>query len=58
MIGGSRLSHTLLAAASFPALAFVMVVFSLVFFLFYACMAGAIVGLPTAFMAVRAFRGG
>lgn len=33
-----------------------MVIFSLVFFLFYAWVAGLVIGLPTAMGAVRALR--
>lgn len=33
-----------------------MVVFSMVFFLFYAVAIGVVIGLPTALLAVRAFR--
>lgn len=34
-----------------------MAIFAMVFFLFYAAVSGLVVGLPTAFVAVRAFRG-
>jgi hypothetical protein len=48
---------TLIDAPSVPERGTVgMVIFSLVFFLFYAVVAGLIVGIPTAMVAVKALR--